>query len=233
MTRRTKQYFLICFLCFMLSLVIGLVVKFSFHGYRDFQSMETKENLSKYQLQIMETNNESVFLKTKNLKKIKKQSDEFLRVKVLKERKLYRDVTRTKVKIKKVYKSFDHRKEKETIWIDEPAAFMKSYGEIYDSVEGYQLMNDGEEYDVFLNSEKVIRGYKKSENEKRSYLPSTTKYSIYPVKNRKQKEILSQKKLDNGEYSYGKIKNYYILTTRLEELKQYMENKKELKQVYR
>ena len=49
----------------MLSLVIGLVVKFSFHGYRDFQSMETKENLSKYQLQIMETNNESVFLKTK------------------------------------------------------------------------------------------------------------------------------------------------------------------------
>ena len=38
---------------------------------------------------------------------------------------------------------------------------MKSYGEIYDSVEGYQLMNDGEEYDVFLNSEKVIRGYKK------------------------------------------------------------------------
>ena len=233
MTRRTKQYFLICFLCFMLSLVIGLVVKFSFHGYRDFQSMETKENLSKYQLQIMETNNESVFLKTKNLKKIKKQSDEFLRVKVLKERKLYRDVTRTKVKIEKAYKSFDHRKEKETIWIDEPAAFMKSYGEIYDSVEGYQLMNDGEEYDVFLNSEKVIRGYKKSENEKRSYLPSTTKYSIYPVKNRKQKEILSQKKLDNGEYSYGKIKNYYILTTRLEELKQYMENKKELKQVYR
>ena len=115
MTRRTKQYFLICFLCFMLSLVIGLVVKFSFHGYRDFQSMETKENLSKYQLQIMETNNESVFLKTKNLKKIKKQSDEFLRVKVLKERKLYRDVTRTKVKIEKVYKSFDHRKEKETI----------------------------------------------------------------------------------------------------------------------
>ena len=116
MTRRTKQYFLICFLCFMLSLVIGLVVKFSFHGYRDFQSMETKENLSKYQLQIMETNNESVFLKTKNLKKIKKQSDEFLRVKVLKERKLYRDVTRTKVKIEKVYKSFDHRKEKETIF---------------------------------------------------------------------------------------------------------------------
>ena len=232
MTRRTKQYFLICFLCFMLSLVIGLVVKFSFHGYRDFQSMETKENLSKYQLQIMETNNESVFLKTKNLKKIKKQSDEFLRVKVLKERKLYRDVTRTKVTIEKVYKSFDHRKANETIWIDEPAAFMKSYGEIYDSVEGYQLMNDGEEYDVFLNSEKVVRGYKKSENEKRSYLPSTTKYSIYPVKNRKQKEILSQKKLDNGEYSYGKIKNYYILTTRLEELKQYMENKKELKQVY-
>lgn len=89
-----------------------------------------------------------------------------MRVKVLKERKLYRDVTRTKVKIEKVYKSFDHRKEKETIWIDEPAAFMKSYGEIYDSVEGYQLMNDGEEYDVFLNSEKVIRGYKKSENEK-------------------------------------------------------------------
>ena len=233
MTRRTKQYFLICFLCFMLSLVIGLVVKFSFHGYRDFKSMETKENLSKYKLQIMETNNESVFLKTKNLKKIKKQSDEFLRVKVLKERKLYRDVKRTNVKIEKVYKSFDHRTEKETIWIDEPAAFMKSYGEIYDSVEGYQLMNDGEEYDVFLNSEKVIRGYKKSENEKRSYLPSTTKYSIYPVKNRKQKEILSQKKLDNGEYSYGKIKNYYILTTRLEELKQYMENKKELKQVYR
>lgn len=166
------------------------------------------------------------------MKKIKKQSDEFLRVKVLKERKLYRDVTRTKVKIEKVYKSFDHRKANETIWIDEPAAFMKSYGEIYDSVEGYQLMNDGEEYDVFLNSEKVVRGYKKSENEKRSYLPSTTKYSIYPVKNRKQKEILSQKKLDNGEYSYGKIKNYYILTTRLEELKQYMENKKELKQVY-
>lgn len=101
------------------------------------------------------------------MKKIKKQSDEFLRVKVLKERKLYRDVTRTKVKIEKVYKSFDHRKANETIWIDEPAAFMKSYGEIYDSVEGYQLMNDGEEYDVFLNSEKVVRGYKKSENEKR------------------------------------------------------------------
>lgn len=57
-------------------------------------------------------------------------------------------------------------KKKETIWIDEPAAFMKSYGEIYDSVEGYQLMNDEKNGDVFLNSEKVIRGYKKSENEK-------------------------------------------------------------------
>ena len=33
-------------------------------------------------------------------------------------------------------------------------------------------------------------------------------------------------------YTLKKIKNYYILTTRLEELKQYMENKKELKQVY-
>ena len=86
MTRRTKQYFLICFLCFMLSLVIGLVVKFSFHGYRDFQSMETKENLSKYQLQIMETNNESVFLKTKNLKKIKKQKKKYLYLKITKEK---------------------------------------------------------------------------------------------------------------------------------------------------
>lgn len=228
MTKRTKRYFLICFFCFILSAVIGVVVKFSFHGYKDFQSMETKEDLSKYQLQIMEANDESVFLKVKNLKQIKKQSGEFLRVKVLKERKLYRDVTETKVKIEKVYKSSDHRKENETIWIDEPAAFMKSYGEVYDSVEGYQLMNNGEEYDVFLNSEKTVRGYEKSEREKRIYLPSTTKYSIYPVKNHKQKEILSQKKLDNGEYSYGKIKNYYILTTKLEELKQYMENRKEL-----
>lgn len=135
MTRRTKQYFLICFLCFMLSLVIGLVVKFSFHGYRDFQSMETKENLSKYQLQIMETNNESVFLKTKNLKKIKKQSDEFLRVKVLKERKLYRDVTRTKVKIEKVYKSFDQLNYNLRFWF----AKLNSWESIWDKYKCYQL----------------------------------------------------------------------------------------------
>lgn len=231
MTRRTKQYFLICFLCFILSVMIGIVVKFSFHGYRDFRLMETKEDLSKYQLQIMEANDESVFLKAKNLKKIKEQSGEFLRIKVLKERKLYRGVTETKVKIEKVYKSLDHRKENETIWIDEPAVFIKADGETYDSVEGYQLMNDGEEYDVFLNSEKTVRGYEKSEHERRTYLPSTTKYSIYPVKSRKQKEILSQKKLDNGEYFYGEIKNYYVLTTKLEELKQYIENKEELKQV--
>lgn len=41
-------------------------------GTENFQSMETKENLSKYQLQIMETNNESVFLKTKKFEKDKK-----------------------------------------------------------------------------------------------------------------------------------------------------------------
>lgn len=88
-------------------------------------------------------------------------------------------------------------------------------------------MEEGKEYYVFLQKLKTAEGYKMSDQEKDTYLPSTASYSKYPVQEG-DVEVLNKKRLNNGGYSYGEIQNEEIITSDQKILLRYNKIKEEV-----
>ena len=171
---------------------------------------------------------EGVFLNVKDYEDLKEKSNLILKVKVTNDRITYLDTTKTKVLVEEVYQAKDTSiSKKEMIYIYEPAAFLEYPDQTYNSIDGYQLMEAGKEYYVFLNPLKTAKGYKKSSEEEKTFLPSSTNFSVYPLEEGNTK-VLDNDKMDSGEYRYKDIKTFEILSMNGDILKQYRSIKKKL-----
>lgn len=229
MTKGTKIYMGICAVIFICTIAVGVATRFSFKGSTTLRQLISSKNVNKYTTQILEDDDaNSVFCKVSNYKQLEKKSEFIAKVKVTDDRKLYMNSTNTKVMVEEIYKSNIKLAKNDIIYVYEPANFEEEFN-IFDSLDGYQLMADGKEYYVFLNGLKTAEGYKKSEKEKKTFVPSTTKFSVYSVENDKQR-VLSKRRLDgDGEgYSYGEIKDLRLITAQKNEMKTYNNIKTEI-----
>lgn len=215
----------ICAAVLVCTAVAGVLTRFSFQGSTTLKQLTDNSNINQYTIQIFQEdgvdNLYNMFAKVSNYSELEKSSELIAKVKVTDDRKLYSNTINTKVVLEEIYKSDGNLAKNDNIYIYEPADFEEEF-EIFDSQNGYQLMESGKEYYVFLNGLKTAEGYKKSEKEKITFLPSTTKFSVYSTDNKKQK-VLNQEKIDGDEerYKYGEIKNLNILTSSKSELETY------------
>lgn len=225
MTKGTKIYMGICAAVLVCAVVVGVLTRFSFQGSTTLKHLTDNSNINQYTIQIFQEDGVddlyNMFAKVSNYSGLEKCSELIAKVKVTDDRKLYSNTINTKVVLEEIYKSDGNLAKNDNIYIYEPADFEEEF-EIFDSQNGYQLMESGKEYYVFLNGLKTAEGYKKSEKEKITFLPSTTKFSVYSTDNKKQK-VLNQEKIDGDEerYKYGEIKNLNILTSSKSELETY------------
>ena len=225
MTKGTKIYMGICAAVLVCAVVVGVLTRFSFQGSTTLKHLTDNSNINQYTIQIFQEDGVddlyNMFAKVSNYSALEKCSELIAKVKVTDDRKLYSNTINTKVVLEEIYKSDGNLAKNDNIYIYEPADFEEEF-EIFDSQNGYQLMESGKEYYVFLNGLKTAEGYKKSEKEKITFLPSTTKFSVYSTDNKKQK-VLNQEKIDGDEewYKYGEIKNLNILTSSKSELETY------------
>lgn len=225
MSKGTKIYMGICSLIIACAVIVGVFTRLSFQGSTTLDQLMSSKNTDKYTIQIFEDDSQddkfSQFANVKNYDELNKNSVLIAKVKVTHDRSLYSNTVNTRAIIKEIYKSDGNLKKNDNIYIYEPADFEEDF-EIFDSTGGYQLMETGKEYYVFLNGLKTAQGYKKSKKEKITFVPSTTKYSVYSAENKK-KQVLDNEKINGNkkEYHYGEIKNLSILTFEKNELRTY------------
>lgn len=229
MTRLTKNYFKCCIGVLALILLLSIVVRFSFKGYKTVEELINNEDIKNYSVTIDDDYTDT-FCDINDYKELKNISSVIAKIKVCGNRELYfNDAIKTKVNIEKIYKG--NIKENEKIVIFEPATISYCVDNAYVSTEGYQLMEDDEEYYVFLQSLKCAKGYKKSVKENNMYTPCTTIYSVIPVKE-KRCGLLEKDKLENDEYKYKEVNGLEILTTSAASLNKYQRIKKEFVREY-
>lgn len=228
MTKNTKRYIGIFIILFAIACIIGIVTRFSYHGSITLKQLENRNDINEYSLQLDEDGeSEDIFDSIHSYDELKKFSEVIAKIKVSEDRELYSDTIKTKVTVEDIYKNNNEIENVKEIYIYEPFSFNEDL-KVFSSTGGYQLMKTGEEYYVFLNSLKTIDKYKKSKDEKLTFTPSTTQYSIIPIKERKV-ALLEQEKANSGEYCYQDIKDFDILTMNLEVFNTYKMITKDIK----
>lgn len=226
MTKGSKVFFGVILCIAILCFALGIAVRSSYTGYRTFEEMELAEDLEGYSVQLQDARENGLSDCIKVYSDLVRKADLIAKVYATKERKLsIHAVTKTKVIVKKIYRG--SQKEGQDIYIYEPAGFSYAISKSYDTAGGYQLMKEGEEYYVFLKKLKAAKGYQMSEQEKNTFLPSTVLYSKFPVQ---QGNVVAvdAKRLEEGEYHYGEIKDLEIITSDQGVLTNYKQIKKQV-----
>ena len=220
MTKNTRKYFAIIICVIIICSIMGIFIRNSYTGYNSFEQMEDSENLEDYRVFVENVEkDDDFFMQIKSYNDLENTADVIAKVSATNERELsLHKVTKTEVIVEEVYKG--NVEKGQTIFIYEPAIFSYSVSKSYQSLDGYQLMKEGEEYYVFLQNLKTAKGYKMSEKEKNTYLPNTASYSKFPVQ-QGNVSLVEQKRLNDGEYSYDEIQNLEIITSNQKVLSKY------------
>lgn len=156
---------------------------------------------------------------------IYKNSDLVIKVTATKNRQFKFNSLLTMVKVDQVYKG-DYKLVGQNIYVYEWATIrMFNNYLVYQSKDGYNAMNIGDQYYLFLKFNKMPDKYKYSNDELRTYLLTNiynSKFNVVVCENMKllpKNDILNKKK-------YGDIKAWDILPTKQEQIQQYLSNRK-------
>lgn len=95
--------------------------------------------------------------------------------------------------------------------------------------DGYIMQLDDQEYIFFLKKLKVPNGYKYKGKEKISYMPVSTIFGKYTVKETNT-SIISEEKLKEGIY-FSEIRNMDIVTTNSKILETYLNVKSDVEEM--
>jgi len=224
MTKNTKIFIMVLACITMLCLIIGIVTRNSYVGYRTFKEMAETENLQEYSVQLSDAKEYDYFAASvENYEDLEKISDVIVKISVTNERKLFpHTTTKTKVIVEEVWKG--EVQTGQPIFIYEPAHFSYIVSKSFESIGGYQLMEEGKEYYLFLQNLNAPEGYSLSKKEKNSYLPSTASFSKFPVQEGEVK-LADKQRLNRDQYHYGEIQNLEIITSKETVLSKYKEIK--------
>ncbi|MDR2834195.1 MAG: hypothetical protein LBV67_10815 [Streptococcaceae bacterium] len=156
----------------------------------------------------------------KSVEDLEEVSPIIVKVKVNKEasRKMYSDDTLTTVEVLEVMKGQVDKKE---ILVFEPIDINHLEGADYvNSTDGYNWMNDDEEYILYLRPLKAAN-YSK---DKIVYLPTTTLFSKYS-NSQKSPVLLDQTKINNCTVKYSEIEANEVLITDYQMLEKFLQLK--------
>ncbi len=229
MLKKNKKFFIFIFSLIGISIIIGIKTRVSYVGEMclvDFLR-ESQDNIVT-QLDMYNPyldiyfDNEIV-----NLDELEEKSDLIVKVKTSPERKMFSQGIRTKVTVEELYKS-DYVQERDEIYIAEPS-YMDNTNKSYMSLGGYNIMECNEEYILFLKYLDIPEGYKYKDNEKITFMPVSTLYSKYSLKNTDIK-VFNEEAFAENDINYYDIKDNDILVTSYEILNNYNMIKNEILQ---
>lgn len=227
-TKRTTIYFVIILCVVLLCSCIGIIIRNTYVGYTSFEQMENKENLQEYYVRVTEEDDQ--FVAIEKYDDLEGTADVIAKVSATDKRRMFpHTTTLTEVVVVETYKG--KIESGQSIFIYELAVFSYSVSKSYRSSGGYQMMKQGEEYIVFLQKLKTAKGYKMSEKEKNTFLPTTALFSKFPMQ-QGIVELMSEKKINNGKYCYANVKNLEIITSEKENLEKYVKIKEEVLRRY-
>lgn len=226
--RKNKIYLTLLSALLFLALGVGILTRFSF--VYDIQLERYTNNGEHFQVSLDDDSDYlSIYFDNQidHISQLKTGSDLILKVKTTKNRDNMMRALRSQVDVLAVYKG-DNIKKGDRINLYEPSSF---YAFSYTSMGGYNIMQEGEEYIVFLKHLKVPEGYKYKGEEERTFIPVSSYYGKFPIKNRGETEVISEKALINGKVIYDRVKNYEIITSSKQVLEKYYALKQEVLQV--
>lgn len=146
----------------------------------------------------------------------------------VKERELVKQATKTTLEIDEVLKG--DLKSGDEIILYEPAYFIKwidDHKNGYFNSSGYQLIQDGSKYILFLSHLKAPNGYHWSAEEKRSFLPVSQLYSKYPLNDDMNLEA-GLMDIDQLWETWGQVQYFEVLTDDDEILNHYISLKNQV-----
>lgn len=216
-------------LSLIICIALGILTRNSYLNNVDVKRLPDK--ISRYRIALEEDGgwlSEIYFDNNiRSLSQLKEKADVIVKVKPLKERKLLNQALLTKVQILEIYKN-DNLKKGENIYIYEPTFLGND--EVY-MPDGYIMQLDDQEYIFFLKKLKVPNGYKYKGKEKISYMPVSTIFGKYTVKETNT-SIISEEKLKEGIY-FSEIRNMDIVTTNSKILETYLNVKSDVEEMIR
>jgi len=167
--------------------------------------------------------------KDNKISDIESKSKAIVHVRYVGERKYLNKTVLSKVEVIEVYKGQESIDMKDKyIYVYEPS-FFNFEKEYYMIVGAYTLMNENQEYILFLNNKSFPEAYKQSEKEKKEYVLTTNdSLSKYLISKEYQKNIIP----NNSDYKYGEIKKYEVATQNAEQLKLYNDCKSDVLKKY-
>ncbi|OAB36709.1 hypothetical protein PMSD_10310 [Paenibacillus macquariensis subsp. defensor] len=210
---KRSQLYLISLVVLLLSAIFtSIITASSFNNDVDLDNHLDREDIL---LNLEESENYiSIYFNNKidSIEELVNQSKFILKVKATKKRTNFSRSIHTAVQVLELYKG-DGITTGSEIYIYEPSYF---FGSNYLSFGGYQIMEEGEEYIVFLDHLQVPDNYKYKGNEAISFLPISTYFGKFPTNQvDTNDQILTKNETDNG-VNYTKINNWDIITTNKE-----------------
>lgn len=229
MTKATKRLFLCCATAVALSLVFAVVTRMSFRGEAVMNSVSyiTDKNMTLGIDDSKEMNGQYFSVDTLNIEELYKTADLVVKASPCAGRILFSRAVKTKLQIKEVYKS-DKRFVNEDIYMYEPCAVGLGGGLSFDSSGGYNIMDEKEEYVLFLKH--VVQPDTLKKNAPaivKEYLPVSAMYGKYSLKENKTL-CLKKSNVEVGTTFYKQVKDYDIFVYDEKELEQYAINKEEV-----
>lgn len=213
MARETKRFFGIIVVLILLSMVAGVVVRNSYTGFKNIKELSKVKNINEFRMSCGDSDEELLNSNVKTIDDVANKSDLIVKVKISDEKIIEDADIKTKVKVEKIIKSDGRNiKKGDDIYIYEMIDISKVDDSFMTSAK-YNYLDTGKEYYLCLNSLKTIKGYKKSEEEKKTYMYSTNYYSVYSASKEQKVVKLSKKKIYNEEYKYRDLKDQVILTS--------------------
>ncbi|MDR3595878.1 hypothetical protein [Clostridium sp.] len=221
----SKNRLLIIIYCLILVLCIsiGIFTRKSFYGNT---SLPMSNNLDNLTLCVSSSDTSNIYFDNniKDYDDLKQKSDIIVKVRLSGERKSLSGTILSKVEILSVYKGTDVKKS-DIIYIYEPCFFINN---TYNSVDGYNMMVENNDYVVFLKHLKIPEGYKYKGVEQISFMPVSTKYAKYNLSNYENKAF-EKNELDSTLLNYKIIKNNDIITSQKADIDKYTSIKNNLK----
>lgn len=157
---------------------------------------------------------------------LKEASEYILKVELNGKRVNFCQSILSQVKVLQVYKDTDDIFPGDEVTVYEPCSFM--YDMTYDSLGGYNIMQKGKQYLLFL---RYARQSHLNPSQK-GLVPVNAKFSKFEVSEEENGTLLDMQKVRAETLSYADIENWEILTDKPNILKHYFALKKKLLQSY-
>lgn len=202
--KRKRLFIIVIILLVFLSTTTAIAVRMSLVDDIDFNKIKNEMNdyIVNYDNHI-DSYGEIFNADIDSFEKLQKESQFILEVKLSGTRKNLYGTVLSEVEVLNVYKG-DTISKREKIYLYEPSSI---YGYLYYCLGGYNLMNNGNEYMVYINELKVPNEYDKTEIQEKSYMFTSLQFSKFNTETNYIDVVYNLDDFYNGDIKYKDIKD--------------------------